>query len=375
MGCVGDNIAPLDASTDVGIDQTVDAGPDAVQEAAPDVQADVPSDALDAATIHELYLVANSGGVMSQITSIEVIDLDQGKAVRDNQYTGIVALKYANGSLYVPRGLGQQRISVIDPVTLNVTSTLSLIWDPVDAAFSADGSLVYILRAGGYVDALKLPAGTLAGEVQIPACPTVGGTAQAGAITLNHAENQLAVTNFFNQSCVATVNIAGSTLTVGSNITPPPITNSNCLRQNYRLTFSNDDARVATWDTNCGTIDVYHSADLSRDATASAQYTRPSSSGAGAILYDNMTNVWAVNAQVLYEAPTSGSSTSFTESPYLAQLVSDSPFTTLWLITYDPHNNGIFTINTTSGALTKESWDLSLIPASADVPRAYYVAR
>lgn len=371
---MGDNtvVTGNDASTDVSTDQSipVDSGSDTTTDAT-----DAQSDVVDAAKINELYLVASTGG-MTPTTSIEVIDLAQGKAVRDQQFSGIVALAYSAGSLYVVRGQGQQRISVVDPVALTVTSTITLAWDPTGAVFSADGTVVYLTRGAGYIEQVKLPAGSLTGEIQVPAPSGEGGTAQPLGIALNHAQTQLGVTNDFDQACVATVNIAGTTLSVGSNIIPPAIVNSNCLRQNDQLAFSVDDARLATWDTNCGTIDVYNTADLSRDATASAQYTRPSGSALGSIIYDNIANVWAVNVDTLYRAPTAGGSTSYvTTANTWALLTTDVPFTTLWAIAYDPHNDGIFTVDPTTATTTRELWDLSLIPSSANITHAIYVSR
>ena len=97
--------------------------------------------------------------------------------------------------------------------------------------------------------------------------------------------------------------ISGASLTVGHNIVPPPIDGSNCGRSNGQTAYTLDDSRLATWDTNCGTVDVYMAGTLVRDDTASAQFVRPNGGAAGAILYDAYQQAWAVNYDTYYRVP------------------------------------------------------------------------
>ncbi len=374
--CVSDD-APItqpDSSTDDTFRPDVSVPAEAAVDAPS--EADVVVEA--GPTIQEIYVVAGGGGgQQSTPTSIEVIDIAQKKAVRDNTFAGIVALKYSGGSLYAVRGGGQTRISVIDPVTLNVTSTISLAWDPSAAAFSADGSTVYIARGAGFVEQVKLPAGSLTGEVQVPAVE--GGTIQlCTGIALNNAESQIAATfNNGGNVNVATIGIAGTSLSVAHNIVPPGVDGSNCGRENGAVAYAADDQRVATFDTNCGTVDVYATSSLVHDDVASAQFARPNASGAGSIVYDCLAEAWAANYDTLYRAPTNNPSqkTAFQSSTLFWQVVfTDTTRATLFAITYDPHNNGIYTV-AQDGGQTRELWDLSLIPANLQVQRAIYVER
>ena len=375
--CVGDStINPQpDSSTDSSI----------ADNTAPDVRADDVSNDAPAADvvvdagpkIQEIYAVVGGGFQQANPTSIEVIDIAQKKAVRDNTLSNIVALAYRNGSLYALRGGGQSRISVVDPVTLLVTSTITLAWDPTTGVFSKDGSTVYIARGAGFIEQVKLPAGSLTGEVQVPSA--AGGTIEAAlGMALNNAETQLGLT-FFNgaQSTVATVDISGASLSVGHNIVPGPVDGSNCGRENGQVAYTVDDSRVATFDTNCGTIDVYASNTLVHDDTASAQFARPNGSGVGSIVYDGFSEAWAANADTLYRAPINNppNKTAFASTGLTWQILfTDTTRSTLYAVTYDPHNNGIYTV-APDGGQTHQLWDLSLIPASSPVVTAIYVER
>jgi len=371
--CVSDSGTP-DSGTDAG----VDAAPDVTQqEAAADAPSEATADVVDAAPkIPEIYAVVG-GGFQNTPTSIEVIDVAQKKAVRDNTISGIVALAYRKGSLYAVRGGGQSRISVIDPVTLLVTSTITLAWDPTAAVFSADGATVYIARGAGYVEQVKLPAGSLTGETQVPSA--AGGTIQAAlGMALNNAETQVGLT-FFNgaQSTVATVDIAGATLSVGHNIVPPGIDGSNCGRENSAIAYSVDDVHVTTLDANCGTIDAYMASSLVRDDVASAQFARPSAVGSGSIVYDNAANAWAANYDTIYRAPTNNAAnkTAFASTTvFWNVLFEDTTRSTLYATTYDMHNNGIWVV-ATDGGTTRQLWDLSLVPQNLGVVTAIYVER
>jgi YVTN family beta-propeller protein len=349
---------------------TNDAGPDAgsdvaiVKDAVADVQQAAPT---------EIYLVATDLAPLSSATSIEVIDITMGKEVRRQPLSDIVGMTFAAGSLYVARGGGQHCVSVVDPATLAVTSTITLPWDPVDAVFSADASMMYAMRGAGYVDAVSLPSAAVVGEVQVPLCPTVTGSVQPIHIALDHAGTLLGLTIFSgNEGCVATVSVSSSALSIANNVPAGPI--SGCPgRMPTALAFSLDDARLATFDPGCATLDVYHSTDLSRDDAASAAYPRPNGASARAnVVYDNKANAWAANFGTVYEVPTSGSPTSFTGGATFEHMLSDVVTGTV-LVIPAPANNGIFQL-TTSGA-TKLSWDLSLMPANVGVSHALYVSR
>jgi len=262
-------------------------------------------------------------------------------------------------------------------VTLLVTSTITLAWDPTAAVFSADGATVYIARGAGYVEQVKLPAGSLTGETQVPSA--AGGTIQAAlGMALNNAETQVGLT-FFNgaQSTVATVDIAGATLSVGHNIVPPGIDGSNCGRENSAIAYSVDDVHVTTLDANCGTIDAYLASSLVRDDVASAQFARPSAVGSGSIVYDNAANAWAANYDTIYRAPTNNAAnkTAFASTTvFWNVLFEDTTRSTLYATTYDMHNNGIWVV-ATDGGTTRQLWDLSLVPQNLGVVTAIYVER
>ena len=359
-------------------DTQVDTGADAHAsvDAPADVVADAPVDA--PAAVKELYFITQQGFMPPLNDDLERVDLARGAVTVDQPMNGALDVCYAGGNLYVVRGSGQARVSVLQLGTLNITSNIVLPADPAAAVFSADCSSVFVGTSGGQIMQVGLPSGNAVGApISVPLPSGSSGSPQLTGLGIDASGTQLGVTEFSgSSSSVAIVYKAGSNWALGLTVASQPVSGSNCGREAASPAFSPDGTLLSTFDPNCGTYDVYTVATGMLNATVSAQFTRPSGvSFSGGSIWDHNNQVWSTNVSTVYRTSETGMPATFPLPASAGALGLDDTGLVLYFVPYDPHTSGAYTIDTTTGATTALGWNLGLVPSGSGVTRIRYVVR
>jgi DNA-binding beta-propeller fold protein YncE len=323
-----------------------------------------------------LYAVTGCGVSPCDGNGVVAIDVTQKRAVAQAALYGANAIAY-RGELLVAGGSGTTRISVLDPVTLGVTRTQTLPWDPSAAAFSADGAVLYAAHDDGYVSMVQVSDGSVTAEIQVPPAPGSTGPIQIVGLALDPTETFVGVTAFDgSSSSVAAIRITGQALAVAFNVASQPFPSSNCSRNAAGPAFDRAGTALATFDRNCGAFDVYDLASGALDPTASVLFARPYGSSLNAsTIADAGGRFWADNAGSLYRTSLTDATqqASFSFGPTTGGLVTDEAGQTIYAFKGDPRTNGVFTIDPASGAATQLDWNLDLVPLGAEIVTATYV--
>jgi DNA-binding beta-propeller fold protein YncE len=327
-----------------------------------------------------LYAVtACPDSTCAQGNSLVAIDIKEGRAVAQAWLGGANTIAYRSGALLVAGGGGTTRISIVDPTTLAVIRTQLLPWDPVAAAFSADGTVMFAAHGEGYVSRVLVADGTVTGEIQVPPADGEVGPISPVGLALDPTETFLGVTGFNGGvSNVAAIRISDQSLTLAFNWLSQPFASSNCDREAEGPGFDRAGTVLAAFDRNCGAFDVYDLATGALDQTASVLFARPYGvSSYATTIADAGGRFWAGNAGSLYRTsltdPTQQA--TFTFGPTTGGLVTDGAGQTIYAFKGDPRTNGVFTVDPTSGVASQLAWNLDLIPLGAEIVTLTYGSR
>jgi DNA-binding beta-propeller fold protein YncE len=316
------------------------------------------------------------------VGTLVAVDVTSGRAVRDTTLLGTSDLAYRNGKLLVARSSGHTRISILDPETLAVVDTRVLPWDPQRAVFSSDGRYMYALRAQRHVSQVRIADGVVTASVSIGSNLTEPPVLTG--IAIDPTEQLLGITSSdFNTreelGEVTLVRIAGESLAIAHTLQSQPIPNSNCSRIPANPAFDRSGARLATFDANCEVFDVYVSSTGVFESIASARFPR----GNGSNYYGNTISdvggqFWAMDEEHLFRSnPTDPlRHASYPLGvPSNAGLVTDVTGSTIYLFPHDPRRNGVFIVNPDTGARTRLTWSLDLVPYDSLITAMTYAVR
>ena len=378
-GCASSVLWPSDPG-DGGQAESLDASTDASGDAGEAAGSIPDGGEVEGSTGPRLYVAfAQSIGNTVFPDDVVRIDISEGSAVVDATILGITAMAERKGSLLVARSYGYSRICVLDRDSLAILKTVLLPWDPDSVAFSGDGRYMYAGHGEGYVARLQVDDGQVTGDVQLP-MQQDGASAKIVGLALDPTESRLVVVATDGAlSTVAQLEVAGNVLTFVRQWSPPMFSDSNCAREPFTPIFDRTGARFATFDPNCSNFDIYDAASGSLDPSASVRFPRPDGvSYFENIVLDALGQVWTGNFYAVYRTGMMDSSRQamFSFDPLGAPLLAiNGSGDTIYAITNDPRANGIFTIDTASGARTQLALNLDRIPLGGIPMSATFVSR
>jgi len=383
-----------DAGTDTTADAFGDANADAPAGALADAGAETAADALgdagedgtngDGGTRPYVYLAMASTALMPNViypTDIVMVDVATQRATLDTTLIGTLAIAYHDGKLFVARGAGYTRVSILNAETLSVERTQLLPWDPTAAVFSSDCAYVYAAHGDGYVAQVRMADGAITADVLVPLIdPSNSGVNNAiFDITISPSQTLLGTTTFYSGegSSVGLIAIAGETLALAHQWMSPQFETSNCAPIAASPLFDHTNRWLSTFDRGCGAIAIYDVAAGELIPGSSVQLANLN----GNPLYvgraeDSLGRFWAVGYQWLYWMdPTMPDRHGAFPLGDSAGILLNDPARTVYLWKENPRLDGVFTIDPSTGNLNKLPWNLDLLSEQAAIAQAIWVER
>lgn len=201
-----------------------------------------------------------------------------------------------------------------------------------------------------------------------------------GGLAIDPTETFLGVTSqrAGNGSSAALLRISGQTLTLVHNWLSQPFPSSNCIRFAEYVTFDRASTRMVVSDRNCTALDVYSLTTGLLEPAVSFMFERDGgTSPYSATVVDDRGQVWFTNFESIHRSsladPTRRKTIAFGPDP--GGLAIDSTGRIIYALQNDPRTNGIFRVDPETGALTKQAWNLDLIPFGSVVVTSTLVDR
>ena len=296
------------------------------------------------------------------------IDIATGVAVADVSLNGVSAIAYRGGALLVPRAYGYTRVSVLDPNSLALLRTVLLPWDPARAVFSTDGRWMYAGHGDGQISRVRMTDGVITGSVQIPPSSVDNGAGEIVGLALDPTETLLVATTFAGDGVgqVAMVRVTGDTLNLARSWVPPMFSGSNCSREPSTPAFNRAGTAFATFDRNCAAFELYDATNGSPQITPMMLARPASERWFSAMIVDALDQFWTSNSDTIYRIGVDRTQQSmFSIGGLEGMLAADVRGQTIYFVADDPRTNGIFTIDSATGAGTRLPWNLDLVPLGA----------
>lgn len=189
----------------------------------------------DGGTRPYVYLAMASTALMPNVvypTDIVMVDVAAQRATLDTTLIGIRAMAYHDGKLFVARGAGYTRVSILNAETLAVERTQVLPRDPTAAVFSSDCAYLYAAHGDGYVAQVRMADGAVTADVLVPLIGPLDSSVNNAIfdLTISPSQTLLGTTTFYSGdgSGVGLNAIAGETLALAHQWMSPQFGTSNC---------------------------------------------------------------------------------------------------------------------------------------------------